>query len=66
MMKFNGERWELFGPILEDKGRRASRGDPIETIGGKKRSAAPRGRRFFVVGWVERSETHHSQTVLPA
>ena len=20
MMKFNGERWELFGPILEDKG----------------------------------------------
>ena len=20
MMRFNGERWELFGPILEDKG----------------------------------------------
>jgi hypothetical protein len=20
MMKFNGERWELFGPILEDTG----------------------------------------------
>ena len=20
MMKFNGERWELFGPILEDAG----------------------------------------------
>jgi branched-chain amino acid transport system substrate-binding protein len=20
MMKFNGERWELFGPILEDSG----------------------------------------------
>ena len=20
MMKFNGERWELFGPILEDVG----------------------------------------------
>ena len=20
MMKFNGERWEMFGPILEDKG----------------------------------------------
>ena len=23
MMKFNGERWELFGPILEDTGPRA-------------------------------------------
>ena len=22
MMKFNGERWELFGPILEDSGVR--------------------------------------------
>jgi branched-chain amino acid transport system substrate-binding protein len=20
MMKFNGERWELFGPIIEDAG----------------------------------------------
>jgi len=20
MMKFNGERWELFGPIIEDTG----------------------------------------------
>jgi branched-chain amino acid transport system substrate-binding protein len=20
MMKFNGERWELFGPIMEDAG----------------------------------------------
>jgi branched-chain amino acid transport system substrate-binding protein len=26
MMKFNGERWELFGPILEDAGGLASRG----------------------------------------
>ena len=36
MMKFNGERWELFGPILEDAGRRASQAlRSIErTIGG--------------------------------
>ena len=24
MMKFNGERWELFGPIIEDTGLQAS------------------------------------------
>ena len=34
MMKFNGERWELFGPIIEDAGpagwvRRSSRLDDI-------------------------------------
>lgn len=29
MMKFDGERWKLFGPIIEDSGPQASRGaDP--------------------------------------
>ena len=50
MMKFDGERWELFGPIIEDTGAwRARPGDPIETIGGKKRSAALRDRRFLLI-----------------
>ena len=57
MMRFNGERWELFGPILEDAGPGGlGPPTPIETIGGKKRSAAlgaadfgcPRHARDFV------------------
>ena len=42
----------------DPRGRRARRarpGDPIETIGGKKRSAALRGRRFFCLGMLGES-----------
>ncbi len=43
MMKFNGERWELFGPILEDAGPAGWR--LIAAIGGEA-IGGPRGRRF--------------------
>jgi hypothetical protein len=39
MMKFDGERWELFGPILEDTG--PDHDSPFQ------RSAVFRDRRFF-------------------
>ena len=48
MMRFNGERWELFGPILEDAGRRASRDDPIETIGGRSDRRSLGTADFFI------------------
>jgi ABC-type branched-subunit amino acid transport system substrate-binding protein len=47
MMKFNGERWELFGPILEDKGAAGQARQSNRNDRRKKRSAALRGRRFF-------------------
>mgnify|MGYP003694017743 CR=1 FL=1 len=32
-MKFNGERWELFGPIIEDTGRPASASSSSPSVG---------------------------------
>ena len=44
MMKFNGERWELFGPILEDVRPGSASTDLART----KRSAAPSGPPIFL------------------